>query len=195
MSIAAPRIDSNGQRFAGLVAVSSLASLALIGAGYVDGTHVVPRPVVPLTRFLDVFPTLAGVLVLAVVSAAAFRPGGSGVLWHPVLRGAAATYAALILVVWNMTMQMLWLPTGLQLWGAIGLVFVVPLLYLAWWGFSAPRGGLRMLHAVAWMTVPLALLVAFEGTITPGTLSIPTIALGLGYFLVVVDRALAKAGR
>ena len=114
------------------------------------------------------------------------------------MRAAAATWSALALLAWNLTMQVLQTPSGLALWSILGLTFFVPILYLAWWAWCAPHGGLRMLLAVWWMLVPIAVLVAISldlfttPSLLPALASIPTLLLGIGLLVVVIDGALAK---
>lgn len=197
MTIAVTTLGPTGRRLAGATATVALLSLAMFLFHAFQSRDTI-RSMGVVMRFLDLLALLAAIAVAATTLAATLRPEGAGLLSRPALRGAAATWSALVLLAWNLTMQVLQTPDGLALWSILGLTFFVPILHLAWWAWCAPHGGLRMVHALWWMLVPIALLVVFnlevfaDFKLLPALVSIPTLLLGLGLLVVVVDGALSK---
>lgn len=190
MSIpATSRIGPVGARLAGAIGLLAALSLALQGVALFKGAPVDAPPVVPLMRFFALFSMLAGATVAIVGIAAALRPDGAGFASHPALRGAAALYSAVIMVAYGMVLQVPWVASGAQLWADLGLNFLVPIVYLSWWLWCVPHGGLRILHLIAWIVPPVSLLLFFA----PAEFRVPALVIAIGMLVVLVDRTLAEA--
>lgn len=195
MSTAASRIGPTGARLAGAIGLLAVLALALQGiASFGAGAQ---PPLVPIARFFAQFALLADVLVAACALAATLRPEGGGVLSQPALRGAAACYTAATMVAYGMVLQLPWIASGAQVWADLGLTLIVPILYLSWWVWFAPHGGLRLVHGLAWMLIPIAMLLVLEsgalrgGAIPPHVWRVPLLLLGIGMLVILVDRVLA----
>ena len=182
------RIGSVGARLGGAIGLLAVLSLTLQAFAWGQGAPADAPVPVPLLRFFALFSMLAGVSVAIVGIAAALRPDGSGFASHPALRGAAALYSAVIMVAYGMVLQVPWVASGAQLWADLGLNFLIPILYLSWWLWCVPHGGLRILHLVAWVVPPVALLMFFA----PTEYRVPALVIVIGMLLVLVDRTLAE---
>ena len=186
---ATSRIGPVGARLAGAIGLLAVLSLALQAFALFQGAPADAPVPVPLLRFFALFSMLAGVSVAIVGIAAALRPDGAGFASHPALRGAAALYSAVVMIAYGMVLQVPWVASGAQLWADLGLNFLIPLLYLSWWLWCVPHGGLRVIHLVAWIVPPVAMLLFFA----PAEFRVPALVIAIGMLLVLIDRTLAEA--
>jgi hypothetical protein len=182
------RIGSVGARLGGAIGLLAVLSLTLQAFAWGQGAPALAGPAVPLLRFFSLFSVLAGIAVAVASLAVALRPDGAGFASHPAVRGAAALYAAVVMVAYGMVLQVPWVASGAQLWADLGLNFLIPILFLSWWVWCVPHGGLRVVHLVAWIVPPVALLMFFA----PAEYRVPALVIVIGMLLVLIDRTLAE---
>lgn len=74
----------------------------------------------------------------------------------PTARAMLAGAIAVVMLVYALVLQPLWSPTGLMWWTDLGLHYVAPILYLAWWVAGPHPVRLRWQRAGVMMILPLA---------------------------------------
>jgi hypothetical protein len=185
-----------GARVAGAIGLLAVLSLVLQGvATFGSGPHTIV--LLPVARFFAQLSLVAAACVAACAIATALRPGAGGLLAHPALRGAATFFAAATLVAYGIVVELPPLASGVQVWADVGLTLIVPILWLTWWVWCAPHGGLRVVHGLAWLLVPIAMIVVIDWQkLTDG--AIPgygwralLLLLGVAMLVILVDRILS----
>ncbi|MDQ6780171.1 MAG: Pr6Pr family membrane protein [Candidatus Eremiobacteraeota bacterium] len=68
---------------------------------------------------------------------------------------AVAVYIFVVGLVYSLVLRALWEPTGLQRLVDIALHDVMPLLYIGFWLWFIPKGGLRWTQPFGWLAYPL----------------------------------------
>jgi hypothetical protein len=151
-------VSPTGASIAGVVAILALLSLALQYVLLVGNTRETIGVAAATVRYFSDFTILANLLVAGVALSAALRREATGFWAHATMRGGAAIYIGVTMVVYDRVLQPLWNPAGAQLWADLGLHYLVPLSYLTWWLWWAPHGGLRWSDLAKWLLFPLAFL-------------------------------------
>jgi hypothetical protein len=113
--------------------------------------HDSPRPGHATANFFSFFTIETNIIVAIVVTM-----GVAGRRVSASVRGAAATYIAVVGIVYAVLLRNLWNPTGLQKVADVMLHDVVPVLYLLQWAAFGRRGALRFGMGVQWLVFPLA---------------------------------------
>lgn len=146
--------------FAALVAVVAAFALLLQYVLLIRHAPVSGSPFFLTARFFSYFTILSNLLVLLVTASAALAPESAGSRWFatPAVRGAAALYIGVTMGIYATVLQQLWEPKGAQWWADSSLHYAVPMLYLAWWLFAVPHGGLRWSDLLRWLLLPAAYL-------------------------------------
>lgn len=111
-----------------------------------DSTH----PLRSLTNFFSFFTIETNIIVATVVTL-----GLAGRRASASVRGATATYIAIVGIVYAVLLRNLWNPTGLQKVADVMLHDIVPVLYAVYWLVFGPRGPLRFGAASRWLVFPL----------------------------------------
>lgn len=111
-----------------------------------------------IVRVLSFFTILTNAIVAAVLSAPVLPVAIAGHLSSARVRGAAATYIALVGLTYSVLLRHVWDPQGLQKVLDILLHDVIPVAYLAHWIAFQRTGTLRAKDIVAWMAYPLLYL-------------------------------------
>jgi hypothetical protein len=138
-----------------MLAVLSLVVQLVLLMGNANGPDAVAAA---LVRYFSYFTILSNLIVAAVAVSATVRPDGNGPWSRASMRGAAAVYIGVTMVVYDRVLQPSWNPMGAQLWADIGLHYLVPIAYLTWWLWWAPHGTLQLRDAARWLLFPLAFL-------------------------------------
>lgn len=207
-------LPARARRTAAVVAAVALAALFLQYALLFSAAGDAVGMLAATVRFFSYFTVLSNCLVALATAQAARGQAGSFV--GPGVRGAVALYVAATCLVYVGVLRHLWQPQGLQWWADVGLHYATPALYLAWWLFAAPHGGLKFRHLAIWLVFPAVFLGwTFLRGVALGEYPYPFLDVGvhgwhgvganaagiaglllvLGAALVAIDRALARAGR
>jgi hypothetical protein len=173
-------------------------------------------PIVHATvRYFSFFTILSNLLVALV--AAATATGGNWAplrFWRtPRMRGLAALCIAVTCLIYATVLAGRFHLQGPQLVADRALHYVVPFLYLFWWGVLLPHGMLAWRDAVRWLLFPLVYLVwtllrgavvheypypfmdvdqLGYGAVSINALGVAVVFVVLGLGLVLVDRILAR---
>lgn len=140
-----------------LVASSALILQYLLLLGNVESGV---GPGLLTLRFFSYFTILVNLLV-AVATALALtrkRLPLARFFAQPRVRGGIALYIGVTGLVYLTVLRQLWQPVGAQWWADTALHYLVPVLYLAWWGSSTRHGAIRWRDLEWWLLFPLAFL-------------------------------------
>ena len=148
--------------------------------------HGSAQPLRSLTDFVSFFTIDTNIIVATVVTM-----GVVGRRASASARGAAATYIAIVGIIYAVLLKNLWNPTGLQKIADVMLHDIVPVLYVMHWLVFGPRGALRFGLAGRWLVFPLAY---FAYTLVRGALigwyPYPFVDVSrLGYLRVIINAA------
>ena len=152
--------------------------------------HDAFRPLYSLTNFFSFFTIDTNILVAVVVTM-----GAAGRRASASTRGAAATYIAIVGIVYAVLLRNLWNPIGLQKVADVMLHDIVPVVYVLQWLTFGPRGSLQFSAGVRWLIFPLAYFAytLVRGAAT-GWYPYPFVDVSkLGYPRVIVNAALLIA--
>jgi hypothetical protein len=200
---------------AALVAAVATFALVLQYVLLVGATLGTIGPFLATVRFFSYFTILSNLLVLLVTATFAFMPESGPGRWftRPLVRGAVALYIGVTFAIYATILSALWEPEGAQWWADSSLHYAVPVLYLSWWLFAVPHGGLRWSDMLRWLLFPLAYVcwVFLRGAwvheypypfLDPDSIALPDVLrncagvfalfLALGAVLVAVDRWSAR---
>jgi len=112
-----------------------------------------------VVTFFSFFTILTNLLVALVFTFVAIRPDGGGFFRCPSVQAATTVYIAIVGLCYHLLLRRLWNPQGGQLVADILLHYVMPVGYVLYWFFFAPRTGLHWKDAVAWLVYPGVYLV------------------------------------
>lgn len=107
--------------------------------------------------YLGFYTILTNILVAVVLT---FFAGGtsrsapSRFFQRPGVQTAAAMSIVIVSLVYNLMLRMLWQPTGWVLVSDALVHDAMPLLYLVFWWFAVPKGGLRWAQVLLWQSYP-----------------------------------------
>ena len=110
-----------------------------------------------LTSFFSYFTVLTNTLVATVLTCELTPRESAARRWflQPWVSSGIAVSIAVVGLAYNILLRHLWHPEGWQ-WLADELMHdVMPLLYLAWWWLSVPKGTLRFRHIALWVIYPV----------------------------------------
>jgi len=143
---------------AALVAAAAMFALLLQYVLLVGATLGTIGPFLATVRFFSYFTILSNLWVLLVTATFAVMPESGLGRWfaRPLVRGAIALYIGVTSGIYATVLHALWEPQGAQWWADSSLHYAVPVLYLSWWLFAVPHGGLRWSDMVRWLLFPLA---------------------------------------
>ena len=148
--------SSPGRSFAALIALVAWSALALQYVLLIELTRQGIGPLLATLRYFSFFSILSNLLVAATTTAAVL--GAQSWLARPRVRGAAALCIAVTCGVYYFVLARTWTPHGAQLLANVALHYVVPPLYLIWWGTCVPHGRLAWADALRWLLLPLVFL-------------------------------------
>lgn len=139
------------------VVIAVVAVASILGQGYVFIAMVAARGggLIHVIWVMLGFFTILTNLLIAVVCLALARGRWPG--WWPekgATLGCLAVNIALVGIIYHLLLARLWNPQGLHYVSDQGLHTVVPLLFVAFWIFHAPKAGLRWSHAFWWLLYP-----------------------------------------
>ncbi len=146
---------------AALVALVSLASLALQYWLLLALTRDTIGPALATLRFVSYFTILSNMMVVLATGSLALQVRGAVARWWtraPVL-AAIALYIGVTGAIYVLVLRHLWQPQGAQWWADSGLHYATPALYLLWWLLAAPHGALNWRDAARWLLFPAGYLV------------------------------------
>lgn len=112
-------------------------------------------------RFLLFFTVLSNILVATSLSFVLVNPGSAAGRFfskEPVAT-AITLYIFIVGLVYNLILRNLWQPTGLQKLADEILHVIVPVLYVLYWIFYAPKKSLQWKNVFIWLLFPLIYLV------------------------------------
>ncbi len=112
-----------------------------------------------VVTFFSFFTILTNVLVALVFTFVAMRPDGGGFFRRPSVQAATTVYIAIVGICYHLLLRQLWQPRGGQLVADTLLHYVMPVGYVLYWFFFAPRTWLHWKDAVAWLVYPGVYLV------------------------------------
>jgi hypothetical protein len=110
-----------------------------------------------LVKFFSFFTILTNILV-AVALTCAISPRqsvGHRFFRSPVVCGGITASIVLVGVAYNLLLRHLWQPEGWQRVADEVLHDVMPLGFLLYWWLYVPKGSLRLIHVLAWITYPV----------------------------------------
>lgn len=146
--------------FAALIAAIAWSALVLQYALLLGMTPEGIGPLRATLRFLSFFTVLSNLLVALTASfAVAGTPSAIRDFFVSArVRGAAALCIGITCGIYYFVLAATWSPQGAQLLADVQLHYVVPALYLLWWGGCAVHGQLEWSDALRWLLFPLAFL-------------------------------------
>lgn len=106
--------------------------------------------------YFGFFTILANMLVALILTTACVRPLSRGFLARPGARSAALVYIVMVAIIYSLLLRPLWTVAGARLIADSLLHDVLPPLYLLYWIAFVPKGDLRWIDAVYWLSFPLA---------------------------------------
>jgi hypothetical protein len=125
--------------------------IALIGQFYLIIENRVVSVPETIIRFFSFFTILTNIIVAVCYSIQLITPASaSGRFWSAAkTQAAVAVYILVVGIVYNAVLRFLWAPAGAQRLVDELLHTVIPVWYLLYWVFSAPKNGLRWRYALA----------------------------------------------
>ena len=152
--------ESRCRSFAAVIAVLAWSALLLQYVLLIRmASHDIGVALATL-RYFSYF-TILGNLLVALTTTAAWVGASSRVarwLAGARLRGGTALCIGVTAAIYFFVLASTWAPQGLQWLVDVGLHYVVPLLYLAWWIACVPHRQLLWSDALRWLVFPLAYL-------------------------------------
>lgn len=141
--------------------------------------------------FLGFYTILTNLLVVGVLTAAAWRARGAvgRFLSRPGVQTAAAMSIVIVGLIYNLMLRQLWSPTGWLLVADAIVHDAMPLLYLLYWWLAVPKDGLRWSQVLIWQSYPAGyfVYVMVRGAVS-GWYPYPFVDVNaLGYVQVLID--------
>jgi hypothetical protein len=112
-----------------------------------------------LVIFFGFFTVLTNILVALVFTFAFLRPASRGFLARARVKSAVLVYIGMVGLIYSLLLRHLWTPAGAQLIADRLLHDVLPPLYLLYWIAFVPKGALRWIDPVYWLSYPSAYFV------------------------------------
>jgi len=139
-----------------LAALAILAWTAVVLQLYLILAHRVASVPETILRFFSFFTILTNILVALCCTLVLFKPGsGWGAFFgRPQTMTALTLYIAVVGIIYNVILRMLWSPRGLQFVVDELLHSVVPLLFFLYWLFFVPKNALHWKHIFPWLLYP-----------------------------------------
>jgi hypothetical protein len=109
-----------------------------------------------IITYFSFFTILTNFLVALVFTATVFSSltGWGQFFRRPTVQAGAAAYIAIVGIVYRLLLRQLWNPQGMQWVADVILHDVIPVGYVLYWLFFAPRTELRWKDAVGWLAYP-----------------------------------------
>ncbi|MDB5563137.1 MAG: hypothetical protein JWN11_2555 [Hyphomicrobiales bacterium] len=136
---------------AGLVLQFSISIPAFINAGLSAPGAIV--------KYFSYFTILTNIMLVLIYLSDLVRAAWLGWFRSPVTRGMMAGAITLVLLFYHFVLAPLWHPEGLFLVCDVTLHYLTPSLYVAWWLFLTPHGGLGWRNIPAMLLPPLLYLI------------------------------------
>lgn len=161
-----PQLTATGKKIIVVGAIMGwltlLAQLVLI---LMNRRYSVPVTVI---QFFSYFTILSNILVAMCFSFRSIGRDRSQFWQRADTQGAIAVYIMVVGIVYNVVLRFLWAPTGAQKMVDELLHLVMPLYYLSYWTFFAPKHGIQWRDATRWLVFPFFYLayVLVRGAIT-----------------------------
>jgi hypothetical protein len=135
--------------------------IAIIGQFYLIIDNRVASVPETIIRFFSYFTILTNIIVAVCYSMQLITASSaSGRFWSAAkTQAAVAVYILVVGIVYNAVLRFLWAPEGAQRLVDELLHTVIPIWYLLYWIFFAPKNGLRWMYALTWLWVPFIYLV------------------------------------
>ncbi|WP_285432277.1 Pr6Pr family membrane protein [Pseudomonas sp. fls2-241-R2A-110] len=110
-----------------------------------------------LLSFFSYFTVLTNTLVATVLTCEWTSRESAARRWflQPWVSSGVAVSIAVVGLAYSLLLRHLWHPEGWQLLADELMHDVMPLLFLAYWGFCVPKGTLRVRHIGRWVIYPL----------------------------------------
>ena len=103
--------------------------------------------------YFGFFTVLTNILVALVLTIACLRPASRGFLAQRGTRSAVLVYIAMVGIIYSTILRPYWMPSGI----ADKLLHdVLPPLYLLYWIAFVPKGDLRWIDPLYWLSFPVA---------------------------------------
>jgi hypothetical protein len=103
--------------------------------------------------YFGFFTVLTNILVALVLTIACLRPASRGFLARSGTRSAVLVYIAMVGIIYSTILRPYWMPSGI----ADKLLHdVLPPLYLLYWIAFVPKGDLRWIDPLYWLSFPVA---------------------------------------
>lgn len=146
-----------------------------------------------LVIFFGYFTVLTNILAALALTAPYVAPqSGIGKFFaRPGVNTAIAAYIAVVGITYSLLLRHIWDPQGLQKIVDVALHDAMPVLFIFYWWFAAPKQGLQWRHVFVWSIYPVGYLLysLAHGALT-GLYPYPFIDISqLGYARVMVNAA------
>ena len=111
--------------------------------------------------YLSYFTILTNILVALTLSVPLAAPKGAlgRFFARPGVATAVATAITVVGLAYFFLLRRIWDPQGWALVADVALHYVVPVLFLLYWGLAVPKGGLRFADIPKWLLYPLGYMV------------------------------------
>lgn len=156
MRLNRPAITPMGRAVAALVAVIAFSALLLQYVLLIASTRGNVGGWIGTVQFFGYFTILSNMAIVAVSLTAALA--GGGFFSQPRVRAAVALYIAVTGLIYLLILRHLWQPQGAAWVADAGLHYLMPVLYLGWWGLAVPHGQLGIGDLPRWLLFPLLYL-------------------------------------
>ena len=136
-----------------VVGWTALALQYLLMVAPVQGWTVLERTI----NYFSFFTILTNVLVAAAFTGPLLQPGSRLARWSASegVRAAVAMYIVVVGVVYHVLLHPYWSPTGWSLAVNLVLHYVMPAAFVLDWLWLTPKGRLRWIDPVKWLSYPL----------------------------------------
>ena len=123
-----------------------------------------------IIRFFSYYTILTNILVAFCFTVLLVKPNSrSGIFFsQPGVLTATTINITVVGLLYNLILRGIWSPVGFQRLADELLHVVIPILFILYWYFFAPKGGLGWKNAFAWLLYPFfyAVFVLFRGALS-----------------------------
>jgi hypothetical protein len=190
------KASMSGRIFAGVVAALEWFALGLqlrlaIGFSLARGFSVAHGFIV----YFGFFTILTNILAALVLTIACLRPATRGFLTRPETRSATLVYIVMVGIIYSLALRHLWTAAAAQFVADRLLHDVLPPLYFLYWIAFVPKGNLRWIEPVYWLSYPVGyfLYVLLRGALVGSYPYAFLDAAALGYARLAVNGVLLLA--
>lgn len=107
-----------------------------------------------IIRYFSFFTVATNIIVAITFTAIAFFPNNK-FFSKPSVQAAVATYISIVGIVYSLFLRTVWDPQGWQAVADHTLHDVVPVMFVLYWLFAAPKSGIAWIDPIKWLIYPI----------------------------------------